>query len=121
MVERMTRQEIEKWALGEPETELLTPDETNHVIDCLEALMRWYWDDVPVGDFLEAVLRNDFGEVCGRADGTNRKVLSLYDKFLYNCIPADYKDKVKAPETVDELHNEWREAYRKAYGHYPEE
>jgi hypothetical protein len=95
MVERMTRQEIEKWALQESETDLLTPEETNHVIDCLESLMRWYWNDEPVGDFLEAVLRNDFSDACSRADGTNRKVLSLYDKFLYNCIPADFRVKVK--------------------------
>jgi len=95
MVERMTRQEIEKWALGEPETEGLTEKEIEHVVHCLEALMNWYWEDIPCGHFLTAVLTNDFNEACGRADGTNRKVLTLYDKFLYNCIPADYKEKLR--------------------------
>lgn len=95
MVERMTRQQIEKWALGESETDLLTPEETKHVIDCLEALMRWYWKHIPCGHFLTAVIQNDFNEACGRADGTNRKVLTLYNKFLFNCIPADFRQKAK--------------------------
>jgi hypothetical protein len=95
MVKEMTREEVKAWTLQEHEIEGLTPEDIEHVVDCLWSLHEWYWHDRFVGHFLTAVLKNDFGEACGRADGVNSKVLPIYDKFLYNCIPADYKEKLR--------------------------
>jgi len=92
---KMTREEIAEWFKREPESEGLTPEEFKHVVDCLQALSNRYWENIPCGHFLTAIINNDFGEACGRADNTNRKVLTIYDKFLFNCIPADYKEKLR--------------------------
>lgn len=61
----------------------------------LSDIQRWYWEDLPIGHFLTALLENDLMETVGRADEVNVKVLSLYAKFLYNMMPMDYKVKAK--------------------------
>ena len=40
------------------------------------------------GSFLQAVLRNDFKEVCGQADEENMRNLPAYAAWLYNVAPA---------------------------------
>jgi len=42
---------------------------------------------IPPGHFLTAVLCNDLREAVARADDENKKLLSNYVLFLYNCAP----------------------------------
>jgi hypothetical protein len=42
----------------------------------------------PVGDFLQAVLTNDFMEACGRADESNQINLPAFAGYLYNEMPS---------------------------------
>lgn len=42
----------------------------------------------PVGDFLRAVLCNNFKEACARADVVNLCILPVYATWLYNEAPA---------------------------------
>ena len=61
--------------------------------DCLPDYMRggmqrYIENGIPPGDFLLAVLSNDFIEVISRADGTNIRRLIDYARFLYNELPG---------------------------------
>lgn len=92
----LTQQDVKRWIKRQPESKLITSEkELNHVAMCLHHIYQWYNDDLPIGHFLTAVLKNDFMEICGQADDANRKVLPLYAKFLYNIVPADYRTKAK--------------------------
>jgi len=68
-------------------------DDLNHIAMCLDHIYRWYHESYPIGDFLTAVVRNDFCESCYHADNVNRKALYLYAIFLENKIPFDYRKK----------------------------
>jgi len=93
----MDRIDIEKWvednAVGLMPEIPLAPDEIKHIAMCMEHISKWYFEDYPIGDFLSAVVRNDFCQACIRADDINRKALYLYALFLYNKIPGDWRKK----------------------------
>ena len=92
----LTDQQLKEWASKQPEFQALTtPEERRHILTTLRDLQRWYYEDLPIGHFLTALISNDLMETIGRADGTNTKVLPLYAKFLYNHMPMDYKQKAK--------------------------
>jgi hypothetical protein len=93
----MNRNDINHWVIESaeglmPESQF-TPKELDHVAMCMEHIDKWYYEDYPIGDFLTAVVRNDFIGACFRADDTNRKALYLYALFLRNKMPPDYFDK----------------------------
>ena len=93
----MDRADIEKWVESNsvglmPETPLGF-EEIKHVSMCMEHIYKWYTEDYPLGNFLTAVVRNDFCEACFKADGVNRKALYLYALFLANKIGYDYREK----------------------------
>ena len=94
----MTRQEVEEWLKGELEATELTEKELDHVVECMYHIILWYYEGLPLGHFLTAVLKNDFMEACGRADDTNRKVLFAYAKFIYNKLPSDFGKKIRGKE-----------------------
>ena len=96
----MTRQEVEKWLRREPEAKELNEEEFEHVVECMYHICLWYEEGLPLGDFLTAVLKNNFMEACGRADDANRKVLFAYVKFIYNNVPVGYRQKIKGGEKL---------------------
>jgi len=51
-------------------------------------LCRFILFGIPAGDFLTAVLENDFMRAAGRADDVNRNALLGYIMFLYNYAPT---------------------------------
>ena len=71
----------------------LSPEELDHVAMCLEHIEEWYYNDRPLGDFLTAIVRNDFTEVVFRADHINLKALKLYAWFLTWGVGADWRQK----------------------------
>jgi len=91
----LTKQDIESWVKKQSEGKLLSNEETSHVANCLTAIFKWYHEGYEPGHFLSSVLRNNFMSACTSADSTNSKVLPLYAKFLYNCVPGDYVTKIK--------------------------
>jgi hypothetical protein len=52
------------------------------------ALTRYVTDRVAPGNFLQAVIKNDLRDACGRADSENLPLLPLYVKWLYNVAPG---------------------------------
>ena len=54
----------------------------------LGGLERYLTDGIDPGDFLQAVIDNDFVRACGRADEENLANLPAYADFLYNHTPA---------------------------------
>ncbi len=99
----MDYRDIKNWV--ETNAEELMPDtlftlnDIDHISMCMEHLYRWYHEDYPIGDFLTAVVKNDFLEAVSRADDTNRKALYLYVLFLANKLPLDYRNKAKGVKT----------------------
>ena len=75
-----------------PETKF-TSEEIDHIAMCLHHIYRWYTEGYPIGDFLFAVVKNDFLEACIRADNINQKALYLYALFCANKIGSNYQDK----------------------------
>lgn len=61
-----------------------------------------------VGDFLQAVFRNDLKQSVGRADETNQELLPEYVKFLYNYAPT-------LCWGSEENYKEWRSMLRKLW------
>lgn len=65
----------------------------------LEGIRMWVDYGYTPGDFLQAVLRNDLQDACGRADDYNRWILFDIVSHLYNECPAPCwgsPEKVKA-------------------------
>lgn len=98
--QELTPADVLEWVNDQSEAERLEPredtaDEDEHVATCLYHIFLWYHGTLRVEHFLQAVLRNDFTQACGRADSTNKKVLSLYAKFLYNFAPGDWQRKAQ--------------------------
>jgi hypothetical protein len=53
----------------------------------MPGLLQWFRFAIPPGEFLQAVLRNDLMDACGRADDENMRNLPAYCAFLYNVAP----------------------------------
>jgi len=70
----------------------LAARELDHIAMCIHHIYRWYHEGYPIGDFLTAVVRNDFMSACFKADDINRKALYLYALFLANKVPFDYRE-----------------------------
>lgn len=88
--------EIRRWVRENTQRDSwLSEEEVDHITMCLSHIVKWYFEDRPVGDFLSAVLRNNLSEACGCADDINRKVLHIYVQFLHNNLPFDYEMKAK--------------------------
>jgi len=92
----MSREEVIHWALNEHETKGISVEDFDHIVHCLHDICLWYDEGRPLGDFLTAVLKNNFMEARGRADDVNGKVLHLYAKFIYNNLPMDYKQRIRS-------------------------
>ena len=63
------------------------------------AVLGYFNDHVEPGDFIVALLANDFMEACRRADVKNLEALQAWAAFLYNEAPANSygsPEKVKA-------------------------
>ena len=71
----------------------LSADDKDHITECLLHLWRWYKEDYPVGDFLQAVIRNYFKAAVARADKTNRRALILYVWYPHNEMPDGWARK----------------------------
>lgn len=84
----------EELAALEGEAIILGYRERACIVQCLWGIMQWYVtkNSSYLSNFTEAVVTNDFREACFIADSTNAKVLPLYARFLYNCMPADYRE-----------------------------
>lgn len=52
------------------------------------AVYRYVMHGAQPGDFLCAILDNDFMEAAGRADDDNLRALAGWAKFLYNFMPG---------------------------------
>jgi len=96
----MEREDIEKWVKQSADGLMpeipIDQEEIEHISMCMEHIYRWYFEDYPIGDFLTAIVRNDFCEACFHADGMNRKALYLYALFLANKLPFDWREKAGA-------------------------
>jgi len=100
----LTREDVKKWAQEQGElkpykdeehgTFSLSEKAFEHVVDCLWHLYLAYRENYPIGGFLTAVAHNNFMSATAKADWTNSKVLPVYMKFLYNCAPGDWKEKL---------------------------
>ena len=53
----------------------------------MDGLIRYRDHGVPPGNFLTAIICNDFKEICGRADDENLRNLPAYAGYLYNEMP----------------------------------
>ena len=64
-------------------------DHLNHLPPHMHAAITdWIERGWQPGDFLTALLSNDFMEACGRADEHNLAALSAWAVYLYNYAPA---------------------------------
>ena len=92
----MTEQEIRQWvednATLQPNIPL-APEELDHVAMCMHHIWQWYFEGRPLGDFLTAVVKDQFFTASLRADDINRKAFYLYALFLANKVGSDYRDK----------------------------
>lgn len=53
-----------------------------------EPLRRYIDNGIKPGDFLTAVICNDFAEICRRADDENLNNLPAYAAYFYNEAPS---------------------------------
>lgn len=53
-----------------------------------DGIIAYIIHGVPTGDFLGAVLSNDFVDAVGRADLTNTRYLKEWAQFVYGVVPA---------------------------------
>lgn len=55
----------------------------------IDGVKRYVLHGIPPGDFLRALLCNDFMEAAGRADDYNFAALGQWARFLYNHVPGE--------------------------------
>lgn len=65
----------------------MRPDPNLCPPDIVEELTRYIEHGVPLGDFLEAVVKNDLMEAFGRADERNCEDLAHICAWIYNRMP----------------------------------
>ncbi len=58
----------------------------SEMIDGLEMYLK---ERIPPGDFLRAILENDFVQAIGRADAGNLQNIQAYSAWLYNEAPME--------------------------------
>ncbi len=92
MEESEIRQWVEDNASLQPDI-FIAPHDLDHVAMCMHHIWQWYFEDRPLGDFLTAVVKDQFSRACITADSVNRKALYLYAMFCLNKIGYDYRDK----------------------------
>lgn len=88
----MELHEIREWVEDNNEGRL-DEHEIQHVAMCLEHVHQWYHTGRPLGDFLTAVVKNDFCDAVFYADDINGKAFRLYALFLHNHMPDDWREK----------------------------
>jgi hypothetical protein len=92
---KMTSEEIRAYAERNNFCTNLDSDELDHVARLMGQIQRWYYEDYPLGDFLTAVVHNDFMGAVFHADDVNIKALKLYAWFLTWNIPGDWREKTE--------------------------
>ena len=55
----------------------------------MEGIQRYIEHGIPPGDFLTAVITNDFQGAVGRADDENQHHLPAYAAYFYNEAPSE--------------------------------
>ena len=64
-----------------------------HVSECCFQIYQWSTNQIPyMGDFLNAIVKDNLTEAAHRADAMNRTALWLYVAVLYNIAPAGWKN-----------------------------
>jgi hypothetical protein len=76
----------------------------------VEALELYLKEGVPLGDFLAAIVANDFVEATGRADMDNLGNLPAFGAWLYNECPRQSWGSREAYEAWLEMHAKRRAA-----------
>jgi len=102
----LTQNDIREWLVEQGQVKILIEKEVlqdrdlNHIAVCMYHIFLAYHGrmPLPLGHFLTAIIENDFIRACGAADSTNALVLPLYASFLYNCVPADYPERLARPQ-----------------------
>ena len=89
---KMSYEEIRKYVDDNNEPHLKS-EELDHVTMCMEHIVKWYYEDCPLGSFLTAIVGNDFIGVVFQADDVNLRALKLYAWFLTWNLPADWRKK----------------------------
>ena len=70
----------------------LMEEEYDHLATMLYHLWRWFKEDYPVGDFLQAFIANNLEETIVRADDINRDNLIVYIWFVHNELPWNWRE-----------------------------
>jgi len=68
------------------------------IADVVDGLEKYYNHRCPTGDFLRAVLENDFLHAFNRADLNNTRHMDKIAKYVYNHLPTECygsKEKVR--------------------------
>ncbi len=89
----MKLEEIRKYVEDNNSETLLASYELDHVAMCMEHILKWYYEDYPLGGFLTAIVNNDFINAVFQADDINIKALKLYAWFLTWNLPSDWRKK----------------------------
>jgi len=71
----------------------ITLEEAEHIAASIESIHRWYYEDLDPGEFITAVVNNQLVEAFAIADSTNMKFMYMYPMYLYNEMPAGWRDK----------------------------
>lgn len=92
--EELELEDVKEW-INDNEGQIIGKVDKDHVAYLLYKL---YLDDIKgraLGDFLQAVKKNDFMDVVARADSDSRKALPLFMLFIHNVAPSRYADGIK--------------------------
>lgn len=79
----------------------------------VESLVAYRDHGCPVGNFLQAIIANDFAQAVGRADMENIECIPAYAAFLHNEMPS-YAWGCKS------AYDEWLESHQEEYEAYCE-
>ena len=77
-------------------------------------LERYIDKGIPPGDFLQAIIENNFVEACSRADDENLMNLQAYAAYLYNKIPRSAWGSEKTMKCWMEMHRKKMEETNQA-------
>ena len=74
----------------------LTIDELCYLARTILQACKMYHDrGSTYNDLIWALAGNNFNEIMLTADNINKKCVGVYHKYFYNCVPADWRERIR--------------------------
>lgn len=73
---------------------MICEEEAWYITGTIMRACKAYHEGTKFNEFIVQLANDSIRAVFAVADQTNRKYLAVYDRFFYNCVPGDWREKL---------------------------